>query len=115
VRATGALQEGGTRVVAAEQLPLEAVPAFQRLREGDVRFARLADGALAQQVVHIAQEPMSEAAAAPLISAYLLAQRRRDAERDALAALKASARIERIGDFAADAPPLPAPAQGTGQ
>jgi EpsD family peptidyl-prolyl cis-trans isomerase len=112
VRAEGPRPERGTRVLAAEQLPLDAVPEFQRLREGEVRFTRLADGELAQQVVHIEREPMSEDAAAPLIAAYLTAQRRRAAERDALAALKASARIDRIGDFEAA---QPTPAKGAGQ
>jgi hypothetical protein len=108
-RAADTRLESGTRVLAAEQLPLEAVPAFQRLNEGDVRITQLPEASLAQQVVHIEREPMSEAAAAPSIAAYLLAQRRHAAEIAALAGLKQAARVERVGEFAAAEPGAPAP------
>ena len=87
-------------VVAAEQLPLEDVDAFQRMRVGAVHFSTTGDGVRVQQVLKIADQPMNERLAEPMIEAYLLAQERQKAALAELARLRQAARIDRIGDFA---------------
>jgi EpsD family peptidyl-prolyl cis-trans isomerase len=89
-------------VLAAEQLPLEDVEAFQKMQVGAVHFFTTDDGLRVQQVVKIANQPMVEATAAPMIQAYLVAQTRQQAALVELARLRQAARIDRIGDFAED-------------
>ncbi len=97
-----------TRVVAAEQLPLDKVEEMHALAQGDLRFLRDGDKLVVQQVLRAQREPMNDEQAHRLVQAYLREAAQQRAEGAELARLRGIARIERIGDYATQ----PAPAGG---
>ncbi len=100
VRASVPNHVAATRVLAAEALPLDEVPILQGMGEGEARFVRSQNALRIQQVARIVHAPMDLPTATPMISAYLRAQRGQQAAQAAIARLRQSARIERIGEFA---------------
>jgi len=94
---------GGEAVRAAEQLPLAAVDQFGKMKDGQAIFNTRPGGA---QVINLAasrSDPVSLDRARPAIEQFLLNERKRKLVADDLQALRASAKIEYVGDFAADA------------
>jgi EpsD family peptidyl-prolyl cis-trans isomerase len=94
---------GGEAVRAAEQLPLGAVDQFAKLKDGQAIFNTRPGGA---QVIHLAAsrlEPVALDRARPAIEQFLLNERKRKLIADDLQALRSAAKIEYMGDFAADA------------
>ena len=94
---------GGEAVRAAEQLPLAAVDQFGKMKDGQAIFNTRPGGA---QVINLAasrSEPVSLDRARPAIEQFLLNERKRKLIADDLQALRSSAKIEYVGDFAADA------------
>lgn len=84
----------------AEQVPMELLPEYQRLRDGQTAVMVHDSGAL---VVHLAsseQQPVDEKAAAPLIEAFLLNRQRAELMKAALRQERSVARIDYQGDFA---------------
>ncbi len=100
LRAHGVRYTIGELVVAAEQLPLSSVDEYQRLSEGEARFARRDDVLTVRQVLRIVHQPINEVRATPMIEAYLRARRRESDQRAELARLKKMAQIERVGAYA---------------
>jgi EpsD family peptidyl-prolyl cis-trans isomerase len=94
---------GGEAVRAAEQLPLAAVDQFGKMKDGQASFNARPGGA---QVLYLAgsrSEPVTLERARPAIEQFLLNERKRKLVADDLAALRGAAKIEYVGDFAADA------------
>jgi len=94
-------------VRAAEQLPLASVDAFGKMRDGQAIFNVRPGGA---QVVHLAgsrADPVTLERARPAIEQFLLNERKRKLIADDLAALRGAAKIEYVGQFAADAASSP--------
>ena len=94
---------GGEAVRAAEQLPLAAVDQFGKMKDGQAIFNVRPGGA---QVVNLAasrSEPVTLERARPAIEQFLLNERKRKLIADDLTALRGAAKIEYVGDFAADA------------
>jgi EpsD family peptidyl-prolyl cis-trans isomerase len=94
---------GGEAVRAAEQLPLAAVDQFGKMKDGQAIFNVRPTGA---QVINLAasrSEPVTLDRARPAIEQFLLNERKRKLIADDLAALRGAAKIDYVGDFAADA------------
>jgi EpsD family peptidyl-prolyl cis-trans isomerase len=93
---------------AAEQLPLELLPEFQAMKDGDTKVMQ---GPKALMVVHLLEsksQPVDEATALPRIQQFLANQRNTEAVMAEMKSLRDKAKIERLGEFAAA--PAAAPA-----
>jgi EpsD family peptidyl-prolyl cis-trans isomerase len=87
-------------VRAAEQLPLASVDKFAQMQDGQTIFSRSPTGA---QVVIIAGsrlQPVDEAQATPAIEQFLWNERKRRVVEDDVRAMRASSKIEYLGDYA---------------
>lgn len=113
---------GNQAVRAAEQLPLNSLDAFSRMKDGQAMLVPAANGV---QVVFLAgsrSQPVSEEQSRPAIEQYLLNERKRKLVEDDIKALRAAAKIEYVGKFAeaaasapgAAAPAMPAPPAASG-
>jgi EpsD family peptidyl-prolyl cis-trans isomerase len=109
---------GNQAVRAAEQLPLNSLDAFSKMKDGQALVVPAQNGV---QVVFLAgsrSQPVSEEQARPAIEQYLTNERKRKLVEDDVKALRAAAKIEYVGKFAegaasapsAGAAPVPAPA-----
>jgi len=103
--------QGSEGVRAAEQLPLASIEQFAKLKDGQAVFVARPNGARVIHLVGSRSQPVGAQAATPAIEQYLLNERKRKLVADDLRALRASAKLEYVGDFAANKPPpLPSPA-----
>lgn len=95
---------GGAEVVrAAEQLPMAELDKFASLNDGQA-ILNVRPGGV--QVINLARsrsQPVTEQQATPAIELFLLNERKRKLVADDLQALRAAAKIEYVGEFAADA------------
>jgi len=94
---------GGEAVRAAEQLPLTAVEQFAKLKDGQTIFTARPGGVQVVHLVRSQMQPVDEEKAVPAIQQFLLNQRKRKLIADDLHALRSAAKIDYLGDFAADA------------
>ena len=86
-------------VRAAEQLPLQSLDAFAKMKDGQ---AILNQGANGVQVVVLADsrsQPVTEEQARPAIEQFLLNERKRKLVEDDVKAMRAAAKIEYVGKF----------------
>ena len=98
---------GNEAVRAAEQLPLASVDQFGKMKDGQAVFNVRPAGA---QIINLAasrSEPVSLQRATVAIEQFLLNERKRKLVADDLSALRGAAKIEYVGDFAADAARTP--------
>ncbi|MBA4341004.1 MAG: peptidyl-prolyl cis-trans isomerase, EpsD family [Methylibium sp.] len=96
--------QGNQAVRAAEQLPLASVDAIARMKDGDSVFSALPAGV---QVLYLASsraQPVDETAARPAIEQFLTNQRKAELVQKTMKEMRASAKIEYVGKFAAAAP-----------
>ena len=101
---------GNQAVRAAEQLPLQSLDAFARMKDGQ---AMLNQGPNGLQVIVLAgsrSQPVSEEQAKPAIEQFLLNDRKRKLVEDDLKAMRTAAKIEYVGKFAEGAASAPAAA-----
>jgi len=102
--------QGSEGVRAAEQLPLASVEQFAALKDGQAVFVARPNGARVIHLVSSRSQPVNLQAATPAIEQYLLNERKRKLVVDDLRALRGAAKIEYVGDYAANKPPpLPSP------
>ena len=94
-------------VLTAEQLPLASVDEFAKMKVGQAVFRTVPNGAQVINVAGIREEPVAAERAKPAIEQYLLNERKRKIMADDMKALRSSAKIEYVGDFAKDRPPEP--------
>jgi len=87
-------------VRAAEQLPMESVSKFAEMKDGQSMFNQSATGAQVVVVAGTRSQPVDEARAAPAIEQFLLNERKRKLVDDDLKALRGSAKVEYIGEYA---------------
>jgi EpsD family peptidyl-prolyl cis-trans isomerase len=98
---------GNEAVRAAEQLPLASVDQFGKMKDGQAIFNVRPNGA---QIINLAAsrpQPVSLEQATPAIEQFLRNERKRKLVADDLSALRGAAKIEYMGDFAADAARTP--------
>ncbi len=94
---------GNEAVRGAEQLPLASVDEFAKMKQGQAIFNPRPGGAQIVYIAGIRPQPVTLAQATPAIEHFLLNQRKRKLVADDLQALRSAAKIEYMGDFAADA------------
>ena len=95
---------GNQAVRAAEQLPLQSLDAFSRMKDGQ---AVINQGPNGVQVVVLAgsrPQPVTEEQARPAIEQFLLNERKRKLVEDDIKALRTAGKIEYVGKFAEGAP-----------
>ena len=99
---------GNQAVRAAEQLPLNSLEAFSRMKDGQAALVPSAGGVQVVVLAGSRSQPVSEEQARPAIEQYLLGERRRKRVEEDMKALRAAADIEYLGRFAAPAASAPA-------
>ena len=107
LKTNGIKYQGSEGVRAAEQLPLASIEQFANLKDGQAVFASRPNGARVIHLVNSRSQPVTLQAATPAIEAYLLNERKRKIVADDLRALRGAAKIEYVGDYAANKPPPP--------
>lgn len=91
---------GNQAVRAAEQLPLNSLDAFARMKDGQAMLVPAANGVQVVLLAGSRSAPVTEEQARPAIEAYLLNDRKRKLAEDDLKALRAAAKVEYVGKFA---------------
>ena len=91
-------------VRGAEQLPLGALPALAKLKDGQAMLNPTPTGAQVVVLAGSRAQPVDEAQAGKAIEQFLLNDRKRKVVADDLKALRSSAKIAYVGKFADAAP-----------
>lgn len=91
-------------VRAAEQLPLTMLPEFAKMKDGQAVMLPSASGAQIVFLANSRSQPIDATRAAPIIEQFLLTDRRRTMVESDIKALRAAAKIEYVGKYAASAP-----------
>ena len=87
-------------VRAAEQLPLAALDALSRMKDGQATVTQGANGAQVVVLAGSRSQPVTEEQARPAIEQYLLNERKRKLVEDDIKAMRTAAKIEYFGKFA---------------
>ncbi len=90
---------GNQAVRAAEQLPLNSLDAFARMKDGQAALVPAANGVQVVVLAGSRSQPVSEEQARPAIENYLLNERKRKLIEDDRKALRGAAKIEYVGKF----------------
>lgn len=85
---------------AAEQLPLEVLPKFHQLKDGQTAILPMPAGILVVQVVASQTQPLDETQAKPFIEQFLTNQRRTESAAAEMKKLRETAKVEYLGDYA---------------
>jgi EpsD family peptidyl-prolyl cis-trans isomerase len=104
---------GGTR--AAEQIPLELLPKLALIKDGQTGVIEGTQSILVVRIASSQAVPVDEADAKPRVQQFLYNQRVQQAASDEIKKLKASAKIERQGEFASTPGESVKPASPTAQ
>jgi EpsD family peptidyl-prolyl cis-trans isomerase len=99
---------GNQAVRAAEQLPLNSLDTFAKMKDGQAMLVPAANGVQVIVLAGSRSQPVTEEQARPAIEQFILNERKRKLVDDDVKAMRASARIDYIGKFAE--PPASAPA-----
>jgi EpsD family peptidyl-prolyl cis-trans isomerase len=91
---------GNQAVRTAEQLPLNSLEAFSRMKDGQAMMVPAANGVQVILLAGSRSQPVSEEQARPAIEQFLLNDRKRKLVEDELKALRSAAKIEYVGKFA---------------
>lgn len=95
---------GNQAVRAAEQLPFNTLDAVAKMKDGQAMVVPTPTGAQVVVLVNSRSQPVTEEQARSSIEQYLLAERRRKLVEADMKSLRAAAKIEYLGKFAAAAP-----------
>jgi EpsD family peptidyl-prolyl cis-trans isomerase len=101
---------GNQAVRAAEQLPLNSLEAFSRMKDGQAALVPAANGVQVIVLAGSRVQPVGEEQARPAIEQFLLNERKRKLVEDDVKAMRAAATIEYVGKFAPAAASAPAAA-----
>ncbi len=94
---------GAESVRSAEQLPLADVDRYAAMKDGQSIVSPRPGGLHVVSLVASRQQPIAKEQATPVIEQFLLNERRRKLVGDDLQALRTGAKVEYVGQFAADA------------
>jgi EpsD family peptidyl-prolyl cis-trans isomerase len=86
----------------AEQVPMEMLSGLQKMKDGEIQVFTSAGGLNVVRIAASKSEPVSEEKAAPVIQQFLFNRKSSEAVAAEMKALKSGARIEYLGEFAAD-------------
>lgn len=108
---------GNQAVRAAEQLPLNSLESFARMKDGQAAIVPAANGVQVIVLAGSRSQPVTEEQARPAIEQFILNERKRKLVEDDVKAMRTAAKIEYVGKFAegaasaaAAAAPVPAAA-----
>jgi len=101
---------GNQAVRAAEQLPLNSLDSFAKLKDGQAIINSTPTGAQVLVLAGSRNQPVSEEQARPAIEQYLLNERKRKLVEDDIKAMRAAAKVEYVGKFGEGAASAPLPA-----
>lgn len=87
-------------VKPAEQIPLEILPKFQQLKDGQTAIVPSSGGLLVVQLVASQSQPLDEKQATKFIEQFLANQKRTEFAAADLKKLREQAKIEYLGEFA---------------
>ena len=111
LKAKGIEVGGGVTVKPAEQIPLELLPKIAQSKEGQPQLVNVGNRSAIFTVLASKPEPISEAAAQPVIEQFIANKAKSDMVANTIKQLKDKAKIEYQGEFANAAPAAaPAPA-----
>lgn len=102
---TAALKKEGIKFAAgnvsrsAEQLPLELLPRFHAMKDGQAGVIPAPNSLMYVYLVSSKAQPVNETTAAPLIEKFLANKARQEAAERELKQLRGKAKIEYVGDF----------------
>lgn len=96
---------GGAATRPAEQIPFEVLPKLAALKDGQSIVIEAPQNYLLMRVAASQAQPVDEATATPRIKQFLQNQAAQKLAKDEMARLKAAAKIEFMGEFAANATP----------
>jgi EpsD family peptidyl-prolyl cis-trans isomerase len=91
---------GNQAVRAAEQLPLNMLDTFARMKDGQAMLVPAGNGAQVIVLAGSKSEPVDEARARPAIEQFLLNEAKRKLVEGDMKALRSAAKIEYVGKFA---------------
>ena len=104
---------GNQAVRAAEQLPLNSLEAMSRMKDGQAAMVPTPSGVQVVVLAGSRSQPVTEEQARPAIEQYLLNDRKRKLVEEDMKNLRAAAKIEYVGNFAAGAASAAAAAPAT--
>ena len=91
---------GNQAVRAAEQLPLNSLESFARMKDGQAAIMPAANGVQVIVLAGSRSQPVTEEQARPAIEQFILNERKRKLIEDDVKAMRAAAKIEYVGKFA---------------
>ncbi len=94
---------GNQAVRAAEQLPMNSLEAFSRMKDGQAGIVPSAGGVQVVVLAGSRSQPVNEEQARPAIEQYLLNERKRKLVEEDLKSLRSAGKIEYVGKFAESA------------
>ncbi|MFZ2653239.1 MAG: EpsD family peptidyl-prolyl cis-trans isomerase [Burkholderiaceae bacterium] len=104
---------GNQAVRPAEQLPLNLLDTFLKMKDGQAMLVPSANGAQVVMIAGSKSEPMDEARARPAIEQFLLNEAKRKLIESDVKALRVAARVQYVGKFAEGAASAAAAAKAT--
>ena len=107
LQARGVKFQANVTTQTAEQLPMEIVGRIHRMKDGDLLIMPRGNAIGVSQLDKSRNAPLSEEQSGPFIEQYLLNRKRVDLSTEEMKRLRSAAKIQYVGDFAANA--------GTGQ
>lgn len=93
---------GNVAVKAAEQLPMDLLPKFAQMKDGQTAVIPGDKGLMLLQLLETKAAPVELKAVTPVIEQYLANQKRTELAEKTLKQMRADAKIEYLGDFAKD-------------
>ncbi len=94
---------GNQAVRAAEQLPLNSLESFARMKDGQAALVPAPNGVQVVVLAGSRSQPISEEQARPAIEQFIVNERKRKLVEDDVKALRAAAKIEYFAPYAAPA------------
>ena len=104
---------GNQAVRAAEQLPLNSLDTFAKMKDGQAVLAPSPNGVQVVVLAGSRSQPVNEEQARPAIEQFILNERKRKLVEDDVKAMRAAAKIEYVGKFAGGAASAPAATSAT--
>ncbi len=100
LKTSGYRYSANQAVRAAEQLPLQSLDTFARMKDGQALLTQTPTGATVIVLANSRSQPISLEQASPAIEQFLLNERKRKLMEEDVKAMRAAAKIEYVGKFA---------------
>ena len=100
LKTTGYRYSANQAVRAAEQLPLQSLDTFARMKDGQALLTPTPSGATVIVLANSRSQPIAPEQARPAIEQFLLNERKRRLMEEDVKAMRAAAKIEYVGKFA---------------